>query len=380
MARWTDSAGRVPAWVLDAALALAVLASGLLSTTGIPSGVYQPHDAVSTTLVVLCAAPYLLRRRYPLVVLVLASSALAALMLREHDPGALPFTLLVAAYTVGAERPARVAGAGVGWLVVLLVVLGLLETPLFGPTEAVISGISFVAAVLLGRSMRERGQRIEAFAQEEEQAALRAAADERLRIAREMHDVVAHSLGVIAVQAGVALHVLETDSAQTRTALENISKVSRASLNEVRHLLGVVRTEEEVGFAPAPGLADVERLAEEVSGAGLRVEVVSDGDTDRVPSGVGLAAYRIVQEALTNALRHAGASRATVRLEGSPEVLVVDVTDDGRGPGRPATDGHGLLGMRERVAVYGGSLDVGPVDGRGFRVVARLPYDAGGVP
>ena len=142
----------------------------------------------------------------------------------------------------------------------------------------------------------------------------------------------------------------------------------------------LVRSSDPPALAPTPGLADVARLVDEVSGAGLRVELVSDGDPHRCPAGIGLAAYRIVQEALTNALRHAGASRATVRLRSSGDVLVVDVTDDGRGPGRAAASGHGLLGMRERVAVHGGSLEVGPAEGRGFRVLARLPYDLHPVP
>jgi signal transduction histidine kinase len=208
------------------------------------------------------------------------------------------------------------------------------------------------------------------------EAALRAAADERLRIAQELHDVVAHSLGVIAVQAGVGMHVLDTDVAEARRAFGNISRTSRSSLTEIRRLLAVVRTAEgSPSYAPVPGLGDLERLVTEVNDAGLVVDLDVEGDVGRVPPGVGLAAYRIVQEALTNTLRHANAGRATVKLDCTADVVTIEVIDDGRGPHVSRAPGHGLIGMRERVAVYGGTLDTGARVGRGYRVAAELPYE-----
>jgi signal transduction histidine kinase len=208
------------------------------------------------------------------------------------------------------------------------------------------------------------------------EAALRAAADERLRIAQEMHDVVAHSLGVIAVQAGVGLHVIDSDVAEARRAFGNISRTSRSSLTEIRRLLAVVRKAEgSPSYAPVRGLGDLPGLVEEVIDAGLVVDLDVKGDVARVPPGVGLAAYRIVQEALTNTLRHANAGRVKVQLDYTGEVVAIEVVDDGRGSHASGPPGHGLIGMRERVAVYGGTLDTGAQVGRGYRVAAQLPYE-----
>jgi signal transduction histidine kinase len=180
---------------------------------------------------------------------------------------------------------------------------------------------------------------------------------------------------VIAVQAGVGMHVVDSDPAEARLALEHISRTSRSSLAEIRRLLGVIRNPEGTAYAPAPGLGDLPRLTQAVSGAGLPVELRVEGELDGVPAGVGLAAYRIVQEALTNALRHAGAHQAWVRLDTTSGALLIEVADDGHGPNGSASAGHGLVGMRERVAVYGGSLHAGAGVGGGFRVAARLPYE-----
>ena len=195
---------------------------------------------------------------------------------------------------------------------------------------------------------------------------------------RSLHDVVAHSLGVIAVQAGVGMHVMDTNPGEARHALELISRSSRSSLAEIRRLLGLVRSgEPAVPYAPTPGLADLDRLALDTTGAGLPVVLDVDPHIDdHVPPGVELAAYRIVQEALTNTLRHAHARQATVRLEAQAGTLHITVSDDGSGSnGGHTGGGHGLVGMRERVTVYGGSLQVGPVPEGGFRVDATIPYD-----
>jgi signal transduction histidine kinase len=370
-------------WVVDAALATGMVVAGLVTAARDDgsAGVFRDRDALGVALVLASTVPYYLRRRFPLAVLTVATSALVLLMLRSYDPGGLPFTVLLGCYSVGALRPAREAAAGAAVLAPLLGALVVADVPEFGPVECVLSAVAFGAAIVLGQSMRSRSERIDAFAQQQHEAALRAAADERLRIAQEMHDVVAHSLGVIAVQAGVGMHVIDSDPEEARRSLANISTTSRASLAEIRRLLGLVRdTSGAPAYSPAPGLADIDRLAEEIRSAGLRVDLAVEGDTAHVPAGVGLAAYRIVQEALTNALRHADARRAAVRLDSTARGLLIEVTDDGRGPTGRREGGHGLVGMRERVAVYGGRLDTGPGADGGFRVAAQLPYDAEALP
>lgn len=172
------------------------------------------------------------------------------------------------------------------------------------------------------------------------------------------------------------MYILDSDSVEARRSFESISRTSRASLAEIRRLLGVVRSGAAgPGYIPTPGLADLPRLVEEVDDAGLAVSLDVGADLDDVPGSVGLAAFRVVQESLTNTLRHAGARRATVRLDSEPGLLIVEVSDDGRGPNGRNPSGHGLVGMRERVAMHGGSLETGRSASGGFRVLALLPYD-----
>jgi signal transduction histidine kinase len=308
---------------------------------------------------------------------VAGSSAVTGWMLAGYDERGTPLLVVLGAYTVAAYRPVReivVAAAALGALLVLLVIG---PSASFGLTELVATSGVVAVGMLIGWTAQSRRRRIEALERGQAEAALRAAADERLRIAQELHDVVAHSLGVIAVQAGVGMHVIDTDPAEARRSFAAISRTSRSSLAEIRGLLAVVRDpESSPAYTPVPGLPDLRRLVEDVTTAGLVVDMRVDGDVARVPRGVGLAAYRIVQEALTNTLRHARASRAGVHLDCTSEVLAIEVTDDGRGPRKGTHRGHGLIGMRERVAVYGGSLDIGPGSRGGYRVTVTLPFEA----
>jgi signal transduction histidine kinase len=302
---------------------------------------------------------------------------MAALFILDYHGGALPFVLAVGTYTVGAYRPLPEVVLAAALQNVTFAAMDLPDSPGFGVAEYLTSVPLYAAIMLVGWSMQSRRLRFDALEREQGQAALRAAADERLRIAQELHDVVAHSLGVIAVQAGVGMHVIDTDPAEAKRSLEHISRTSRSSLAEIRRVLGLMRSgEPAASYAPTPGLADLPRLVDEVAGAGLPVDlVVADGAGD-LPPGVELAAYRIVQEALTNALRHARAQRATVRVSVDAGRLRVVVSDDGAGQnGGRRSGGHGLVGMRERVAVYGGSLEIGPGAGGGFRVDASIPLD-----
>jgi signal transduction histidine kinase len=209
----------------------------------------------------------------------------------------------------------------------------------------------------------------------------RAVAEERLRIAQELHDVVAHSMSVIAVQAGVGAHVLDNNPTEARRALENIATTSRSTLNEMRRLLGVLRNEDgsKAEHAPAPRLDDLPALIARVEESGVAVDLTVDRPPCELPTGVSLSAYRIVQEALTNVLRHAGTAHASVAITYEPGTIGIEVSDDGRGLAAASLgtngSGHGIAGMHERVAVYGGSLHTGPRPGGGFIVRARIPYE-----
>jgi signal transduction histidine kinase len=220
--------------------------------------------------------------------------------------------------------------------------------------------------------------------QAREELARRAVTEERLRLARELHDVVAHAMSVIAVQSGVGAHVADTQPKEAAKALGAIEATSRAALDELRRLLGVLRQEDEPrgDLAPVPGLADLEGLLAELAKAGLAVKLQVNGTRPPLPAGVDLSAYRIVQEALTNVVKHAGSARAQVVVGYLDREVTVEVTDDGRGAVTSVSDGragtgHGLIGMRERVQAFGGDLQTGPRPGGGFRVAARLPLAAG---
>jgi signal transduction histidine kinase len=367
---------QTPPWRIDAVLATCFVVAGL-TTTSASSAIYEPRDGLAIGLILAATLPYYARRAAPFPVFAVSSAAVAALFVQGYAAGALPMVVAVGSYTVGAYRPLREVLLAAAFLNAALVVMLVADSPDFGGAEFVTSVAVYAGTFLVGWTMQSRRLRLGALEREQGEASLRAAADERLRIAQELHDVVAHSLGVIAVQAGVGMHVIDTDPAEARQALEHISRTSRSSLGEIRRLLGLVRSgEPTAAYAPTPGLADIPRLAVEVADAGLPVELDVADDTGNVPPGVELAAYRIVQEALTNALRHAHAHRATVRLDVHAGSVRVVVSDDGSGHnGGRRSGGHGLVGMRERVAVYGGSLGVGPAPEGGFRVEATIPYD-----
>ncbi|MFG3158861.1 sensor histidine kinase [Streptomyces sp. NPDC048232] len=231
--------------------------------------------------------------------------------------------------------------------------------------------VAIVALSELARTRREQWARERA---ERAQAAKRRADEERLRIARELHDVLAHSISVINVQAGVGLALLDSDPEQARTALTTIKDQSKEALGEVRQVLDALRTPGDAPRAPAPGLDRLPELVEQAAGAGLAVEV--EGEPPRLPPGTDLAAFRIVQEALTNVVRHSGSRHARVRLDRDGRTLRLRVDDDGPATGADAGgSGNGLAGMRERAAALGGTIEAGPRADGGFRVLAALPID-----
>ena len=384
---------RLPAsaWVFDGALALlaAAVPTALYVFEPPYPGLPRSRFVLGCALVLLHTLPLVARRRFPGTVLVLVVASGLAFAVLDLPPDRLGLAILVAVYSVAAYGSRWVPLAGLAGVEVALVAVQL--TP--GRTEVgtLVNNLGVVAAAwLLGHfahNYRAYAARLEERTAELERArealARRAVVEERLRLARELHDVVAHAMSVIAVQSGVGAHVAQTQPKEARRSLAAIEATSRAALEELRRLLGVLRQEDEPpgDLAPVPGLADLDGLLAEVSKAGLAVKLQVNGTRPQLPAGVDLSAYRIVQEALTNVVKHAGPAQAQVVVGYGDQDVRVEVTDDGRGPGTAASDGragtgHGLIGMRERVQAFGGDLQTGPRPGGGFRVAARLPLAA----
>jgi len=334
--------------------------------------------AIAAAPVLLQSLPLLLRRRYPLPVLAVV---LPAAIATQFIVGVLPpFALGLALYTVASHTERRIAfRAGSVTLVALAVLLATRTGP--NARESVVRLIIIACATwILGdnvrtkrayyRELEERAERLE---REREDNIRRAAAEEQGRIARELHDVIAHSVSVMVVQAAAAIDIFERQPERAKEALRSIEESGRSALTELRRLLGVVRSDERGRLEPQPGLAALEELLDQVRSTGLEVELRLDGELSELPSGVDLSAYRIVQEALTNTLKHARATRVLVHLERRERELTIEVTDDGAGSGEESANGHGLIGMRERAALLGGELEVGAQGGGGFAVRVRLP-------
>jgi signal transduction histidine kinase len=249
--------------------------------------------------------------------------------------------------------------------------------PTWGPVVGI--AVAVLGGGLIGELVRERGQRYAEMRRVGQERSRRRASDERLRLAQELHDVLAHDVSLINVQASTALHLFDADPGRARDALAAIKEVSHETLQELRATVSALRREDDaVPLRPAAGLADLDELAARSTAAGLAVEVVRTGDVRALPPRVELAAYRIVQEAVTNARRHSGGRAAKVRLGYGDQDLAVTVTDDGRGRPVGVPDGHGLVGMRERAVALGGELTTGPGPAGGFRVEARIPLQAKG--
>jgi signal transduction histidine kinase len=361
--------------VFDAVVALALIVFGLVGTA--PAGVNQGLSTGPATypLVVVVALVLAVRRRWPLVTLAVAAAATTVYLVLGYPYGPILISFFVAVYTVAAYRPLRTAAvAGAAALVTLLahVVVGPRAPGLIGlmPVAAwVIVPFAVGASVRLTRESAARGRVDEA---------RRLADAERLRVAREVHDVVGHGLAAIHMQAEIALHLFARKPEQAEAALTAISRTSKEALDELRVTLTVVRRDEAADDrAPAPGLAQLPQLRERLAGAGVPVSVEVDGEPRTLPVAVDLAAYRVAQEALTNVLRHAGPATATVRIRYGPAEVAVEVTDTGRGAaaGPARAGGFGLAGMRERVTALSGSFAAGPGPAGGFRVYATLPLE-----
>jgi signal transduction histidine kinase len=340
--------------------------------------VHFDRGAGGITLALLQAVPLLVRRRYPLPVLGLVAGATAFELVAYSN--AIPIAAAIALYTVAVQlgrRESLVAG-GVASAGVALTALAVGD-----PGQALADLFPFVAAWVAGdnlgtrraytRALEERAERLE---RDQEREAARAVAEEQARIARELHDVIAHNLSVMVVQAAAANDVFDSKPEHAREALRTIEATGRGALAELRRLLGAVRGD-GADFAPQPDLAQLDELIDQVRAAGLQVVLRIEGEPRPLPAALELSAYRVVQEALTNTLKHADASRVDVALRYRDDALDVEVRDDGTGDGDGSGAGHGLIGMRERVGVFGGSLEAGPAPGGGFKVAARFPSAAG---
>ena len=333
--------------------------------------------------------PLMWRRTAPLIVLVIAlgSIAIADTVYQLADQLSAPFVgVLLAVYASGAytnRRDGRIAGAIIATMVALMAVS--IGEDIVGDV-IFIGGIMFAVwgTALVVRSRQDLATALAArtveLEHEREENAKLAVAEERARIARELHDVVAHNLSIIVVQAGAERRALDGGRPETTEVLATIEETGRTAMAEMRRLLGMLRrSDDELALAPQPSLAHLDSLVEQVREAGLPVDLRIEGEPRPLAPGVDLSAYRIVQEALTNALKHAGPASARVTVRYTDNELDIEIADDGAGAAPDdAAGGHGLVGMRERVALFGGNLAAGGRRGGGYAVRAQLPLGGGG--
>jgi signal transduction histidine kinase len=379
-----------PLWADAGLAAAAVLVEVVLTLLG-PPELWPDRILPALAWSAVCAAPLALRRVALPMAVGGALATLAVPALLDLAPLTQSITFIGLTYSAAASRPIRTAAVTtcVLWLPVAVVnILAPMPPGPFNisPPYAVVNNtLIALVSFFVGRTVHARRAATEVLRErartaEVSQRALaeQAVADERRRIARELHDVVAHHVSVMGVLATGARRVLRRDLDTADEALGTIEDTSRTTLREMRRLLDILRTEAEpaADLVPQPGLAAITALVDQVREAGLPVTLRVDGTPVELDPGVALTVYRIVQEGLTNALKHAGSATAVVRLAFDSAALTVEVVDTGRGP-QPGADrvGHGLVGMRERVALYGGTLHIGPRPGGGYRVQARMPMD-----
>jgi signal transduction histidine kinase len=359
------------------------LATVALTQADVWTSVHDDRIRVSV-IALLTAGALLFRKRAPFVApLVVGAGALVFTALdpvAAYETDTMFVVLLLAAWAAGSLLDARQAAAALfavlagGWLVFI-------RAPDVPATELLwlsvpITGIFFLAAATTRHS--ERARQAEERARRSEEEARRAVDDERGRITRELHDVLAHSVSVMTVQASAVRRLLRPEQEREREALMTVEQTGRQALAEMRRLVGIMRDDAEpAARAPQPGLGTLPELVEQVRQSGLPVELTVEGTPVKLPAGVDLSAYRIVQEALTNTLKHAGPAHAWVAVRYAGEDVEIEVANDGMTNGENDGGGHGLVGMRERVALCGGELQSGPRPGGGFRIAARLPVAGG---
>lgn len=377
--------------LVDAVLFVACAGAMAIETSVIDKASTTPAAYVA---VVLASTPVLLWRRRPVLAGVLTMVLMFGVLETTHLYQTIAFPAVVCGYGLALRRGRWVAlPAGVLTMALVLVILAI-----YSPHSLVgwdtVRNLGFVAVPLaLGVAGHDRRlataallDRAESAERTREEETLRRVGEERLRIARDVHDVVAHAMVAINVQAGVGAHLLDRDPEQAHATLRDIKRVSGEALGDLRSMLGLLRQEDDDTGAPVlptQGLAEIDGLRESLTSAGVDLDLSIDDSADQLPAAVGATGYRIVQEALTNVMRHAGPTSARVRVtrddDGIAQVVRIEVEDDGGAdPGAlvGAGSGNGLRGMRERAAAVGGSLEAGPRAGGGWRVSATLPVGA----
>ena len=370
----------------DAALAFVLAASSVALVLGGDHTSWGHPLPLAITLALVTSVPVAWRSRQPLLAaaLVLAGNGACAYAAAPHQAAFQPFVALaLVAYSVGSHHEGPLwPPAGLAVAAVPLFVAAVMHGQSAG--NAIPNYVWLLAAWGVGRTVRSWRQKSAALelanrelAEQRELQAQAAVTIERGRIARELHDVVAHNVSMMVVQAGAAQRVLEGPQPDVRNALEAIAHTGRQTVDEMRTLLGVLReTNDPTALKPQPGLAELERLVDGIRSAGLPVTLRVEGDPQGLPQALDVSAFRIVQEALTNTLKHAGPARADVVVRYEPGAVTLEVRDSGAGKANGHGTGHGLVGMRERVAMFGGELDAAAQHGGGFVVRARLPVDA----
>ena len=378
--------------IMDPIVSVLLLIVGLVSMSGGTVDATHP-TALNPLAYVLAVAGFgvlAVRTRAPLLAMAVSLFAAVTYSAIGYPENGLPVAGMLALYTVASRTPRKQSVVAAGAVVVAIVGLTTRGAQGLDATGAVTNLAVFALAYASGRYVQVRRaytEQLELRAADADERrrrdAERAVAEERLRIARELHDVVAHAMSVVAVQSGIAAHVIDQRPDEARSMLETINTTSREALDEMRRLLGVLRAEDDgpaAALAPAPSLDDLASLVGSMEGTGITVRVTVEGQRVALSSGLELAAFRIAQESLTNIVKHAGPAHADVQIRYGADDLEIEISDDGRGAASDLGSiggGHGLVGMRERVELYGGSLSTGPRAGGGFRVTARLPYRAG---
>ncbi|MEU6679296.1 sensor histidine kinase [Streptomyces sp. NPDC046925] len=374
---------RIRPLVADTSIAVALTTVAVLLGQESARQGWPELDATGYALVALANVPAVFRSRAPLAVLLLVHAAWVVYVTAGYWPVVNTFAPMLAVYTVTALRPARVSVPCGVLMSAVWIYAGVVSE---GSSMASVIGqaIGFPLVIWrFGYVARRSAELARQLKREQDERARREVAEERGRIARELHDVVAHHMSVISVQAGLAKFVFTSDPATAHAALSTISGTSGEALEELRRMLRVLRAQEDEGDgapdAPMPGLARLGEMVERVRSGGVAVDLRVEGTPRQLAPGVELCAYRVVQEALTNVLKHARGAGAAVELRYEPQHVTVSVTNDGKGviPDRVRTgSGHGLIGMRERAKLYGGTISIGPLSEGGFAVRLTLPTSA----
>ncbi len=385
----TRRGARIPSWVTDTFLATLLTAGALIDLSNFDQTVidalgYRSPDPVAVALILMQTVPVAFRRRWPTTALIVVSLGFFGDRNLNYPSTLAIFGLLFVFHAVGSELPRRRALV-TGWSTIVLMTLFTMSGAMAGVVTIgtpilvfIFTSFPFILG-LESQNRRKAEADLAVRAQRLEFDTAEAVRQERARIARELHDVVAHEMTVATIQSAAAQRLMGVDDEEARKAAREAEQAGHDGLVELRRLLGLLRTDEPAGRTPQPSLTQLGALVDQMVEAGLHVDVDIEGEPRMLPPGMDLNAYRIVQESLTNSLKHGGPdTTATVTITYRPEMVDIKIVDDGRGAASSLIDsasGHGLISMRERATALGGSFDAGPRHGGGFRVATSIPCD-----